>query len=396
MKRGLSVLFIAHSLCSNLAFAKDQKQWFNQGAAEYFASRCNTALEPLYQASILDGPLTSQAHLYLAHCQSVLGQNDNAAFHLEQVEAKALPTKADKKLFHELKQKHKAEIDKLTAIGFSFSPYYGFTTVSPDSTKSGSSYYGGALSAYRPKWSVGLGYEGLAIDMNVKNVANYSQSMIFAQGGYFVLDSLKLSASATSVEGSTDQMKGIKVLGVQADYYVTPIVDLFVEGYSSQYPKLLADSKYSYQYPVSATQFVIGSSFPIYNALTYGFNGAASVTAISLNKSSDKSAVVDKSLEHDTTRYEVVLSSWCSAATASITYWAGTEVLGVRGRGAVINNSTEQKTGGVKLSAGYGISKYVGVGASVSQETYKATDLTSGTYKEFTATGGMGTLSLNW
>ena len=387
-------LALLNSLTSS-AWAKDQKQWFNQGFSEYMASRCATAMEPLYQASLLDGPLANTSHLYLAHCQSLLGQSDSAAYHLGLVDGKSLE-KADKKLFRELKKKHQDDIDRLEAIGYSLTPYVGQSQVSPDSTKSGSSYYGAALSLYRPRWSLGLGYESLALKLTAKNSTAYTQSMIFAQAGFFVIDSLKISASATSVNANAEQMKSISVFGVQTDYYVTPAFSLYAEFYTSNYPKLLADSKYTYKYPVSANQVVVGSSFPIYNDKTYGFNGGASFTSISLSKSSDAAAVSVKSLESNTQRVELVVSSWFHAATAAVTYWTGTEVLGVRARGAIINNSTELKKGGQKLSLGYGFTKHVGIGLSASSEDFEATDATTGTYTKYSSTGEMATLSLNW
>jgi len=378
-----------------LALAKDQKKWFTEGFSEYMASRCATAMEPLYQASLLEGPLANQSHLYLAHCQSLLGQSDSAAYHLGLIDSKGLE-KADKKLFHELKKKHQGDIDRLESISYSLTPYYGQSQVSPDSTKSGSSFYGASLSLMRPRWSLGLGYEELEVKLTAKNSAAYTQAMIFAQAGFFVIDTLKISASATSVNASTEQMKSISVFGVQTDYYVTPAVDLYVEVYTSNYPKLLADSTYAYKYPVSANQVVLGSSFPIYNDKTYGFNGGASFSSIALNKSTDAAAVSVKALQTNTQRVELVVSSWFHAATAAVTYWTGTEVLGVRGRGAIINNSTDLKKGGSKLSLGYGFTKHIGVGIAASSEDFESTDVATGTYTKYSSTGTMATLSLNW
>ena len=219
--------------------------------------------------------------------------------------------------------------------------------------------------------------------------------MVGGNLGYFVLPSWRISGSYTNIHGSTDQLNSVSVIGAQTDYYFTPTWSLFLEYYSSSYPKLLANKAGTYKYPVNASQFVAGLGFPIYNSEGFGINGAASYSGITLDKSKDTAVVAETNLANDTSRFEVVLSTYISKATAALTYWSGKEVLGVRSRGAIVMDSTDLHKDGEKLSLGYAINKYLSLGASYGMETYTAEDTTA-KYRDFQSSTMTGLVSINW
>lgn len=399
MNRIILLIFLAVVLkMEQTGFAKSQKDWFDIGVSEYLASRCINALDPLYQASLMEGSHKDLAHLYLAHCQSVLGQPANAAYNLQAIHPKGL-SKNDKSLYRDLKKKHAADIAALAPLNplnVNLTAYVGQNKVTPTTNKTGSNFYGGLVNVAKTSWSLGLGYESLSMDMTPTTVKDYSQSMIVVQGGYFVLESLRIGLSRTNVNGSTDQMKNIGVNGLQIDYYVTPIFSIYGEYYLSSYPNLVPDATYKYKYEVSVSQMVLGTTFPIYNQTSFGFNGGLSLTSINLGLPGDKAAVIDKSLKDNAQRIELVLSSWFGFANANLTYWTGSEILGIRGRGAVVNNSTERKTDGIKLGGGYNFNRTIGIAASYATENFESTNIVDGAYKTFTGNTMMGSLSVNW
>lgn len=374
--------------------AKSESNPFDDGFTKYMASNCAQAVAPLYQASISKGPNKDRAHLYLAHCQSLFGQTADAAYNLDQIKAKKLEG-ADLALYKTLKQKHEAEIDALHKLYFNASPYAGTSTTSPSTVKGTGMFYGLSLGVSRPSWSVGLFYESFSMDMVPTTSKDYSQSMIGGQLGYFVLPTWHVSGSYTTISGSTDQLKSISIPGVQTDYYFLPGWNVFGEYYSSTYSKLVADSAGSYKFPVSVSQAVVGLGFPIINRESAGMNGSANYTSISLTKPSDSGAVIGKALDKSTARMEAVLSAYFKSATAALTYWTGSEVLGVRARGAVVNNAADLRKDGIKINLGYTLNAHFGLGASYSVETVESTDI-DGQYKDFKSSTAMGSAFINW
>lgn len=376
------------------ALAKSSEESFDLGVKQYMAANCAGAMDPLYQASLTESASKDRATLYLAHCQSIYGRGADAGYNLDRIKSKNL-TKEDRKLYKELTAKHQKDIDALNKLYFSATPYFGQGTTSPSTVKDASSFYGLSLGVSRPSWSVGAFYEGYTQKFKSAAAKSYTQAMTGGQLGYFVLPNWRVSGSYTSIEGSIDQLKSIGVVGAQTDFYITPAVSLFLEYYSSTYPKLLADSAGTYKYAGSASQVVAGLGFPIYNTTGYGFNGAVSYTGISPTQAKDAAVVANQNLKDDTARYEAVLSTYFAQANASLTYWSGKEVLGVRSRGAVVYNTTDLRKGGSKVNLGYTFTKNVGVGASYGTETYSSTDV-DGKYRDFQSSTMTGMFLLNW
>lgn len=358
------------------------------------ASNCAEALEPLYQATLSESDIKNRAHLYLSHCQFVLLQNERGVYNLEQVSAKHLADD-DKKLYKSLKKAHQGEIDALHKLYFNASPYFGVSSNSPKEVKGDSTYYGLSLGVSRPTWSVGAFYEDFTMKMVPTGYKTYTQSMMGAQLGYFILPTWRVSGSYTKIGASTDQLKTTSVVGLQTDYYITPLWSVFLEYYASDYPTLFADTAGIYKYDVKAGEVVGGLRFPIYNALTWGLNGTASYTSISLTKPSDNAAVVAKGLANDTAKTEAGVSAWFSAFTAGLTYWSGTEVLGVRGRGAAVYNSTDLHKNGAKASLGYVINAFVGLNVAYGMETFEASNV-SGDTIDYKNTSTTVAASFNW
>lgn len=366
---------------------------FDRGFAAYMASNCAGALDELYLATLSENKFQDRARLYLAHCQSLLGQPDSAAFHLDKIETKNL-LPADVPLFKDLKAKHATQIAVLHKLYFNVSPYVGISNTSPDTVKGTSQFYGLSLGVSRPTWSVSAFYEGYSLDMVPKTYKDYTQTMFGAQGGYFIVPIWRLSASFTTINASTDQLKGVTIAGLQTDIYFRPAWSLFIEGYSSSYPKLLANAAGVYKYEVSARQVVAGLRFPVVNTETAGLNGALSVGSVSVAKPSDAAAVSPKGLRN-ASRFEGLLSTFYKAASASVTAWSGAEVLGVRGRGTTVYNSTDKHKSGVKLGLGYAFNSYFSVGAGYGVETYESTD-TTGATKDFNSSTATLSGSINW
>ena len=373
---------------------KTGEQWFENGLAKYMASSCATAVEPLYQATLVPSENVDRAHLYLAHCQSIFGQNADAAYNLEAIKHKKL-TGADLALYKTLKKKHEADIDLRHKLDFNASAYAGSSTTAPATVKGAATFFGAGLGVSRPTWSLGLFYESYAAKMVPKTYSSYSQSMSGAQAGYFILPSWHISGSFTMIAGSIDQLKSITVAGLQTDFYLTPLWRLFAEYYSSNYPNLVPDTKLSYKYPVTAGEAVVGLGFPIYNGATAGLNGTASYSSISLAKPSNSDASINKDLTKAGGRFEAAIASYIMAATASVSYWSGAEVLGVRARGNVINDTTDLHKNGYKLGLGYTVNPHLGLGASYSGETFESTDV-DGTYKDFTSSTVVANVAVYW
>ncbi len=351
-------------------------------------------MDPLYQSSLRESETKDRALLFLAHCQSIFARNLDAAFNLDQIKSKNLK-KEDQKLYKELTAKHQADIATLHKLYFNLTSYAGQSSNSPNSVKDTASYYGFSLGVSRPLWSVNAFYEGFTQKMTPATYSGYSQSMVGAQLGYFILPSWRVSGSYTSIHGSNDQLDSVSTIGAQTDYYFTPLWTVFLEYYTSSYPKLLANSSGTYQYAVSANEVVAGVGFPIFNGDGFGVNGSASYSGVSLTKSKDAGVVANENLAKDTARYEAVLSAYVAKINAAITYWSGKEILGVRSRGAVIMDSTDLRKGGSKLSVGYTFNKNIGIGAAYGMETYYASD-TTGTYRNFQSSTMTGLMTLNW
>lgn len=352
------------------------------------ASNCAEAVEPLYQATLKQSKVTDRAHLYLAHCQSIFTQDANAVFNIQKVKPKNLNDN-DLKLYNQLMAKYKATIDAANKIYFNASPYVGQSTVSPKSIKGTGTFYGLSLGASRPSWSLGLLYESFSLKMVPTTMSTYTQAMSGVQAGIFVLPSWRVSGSYTQIGGSTDQMKNISVVGAQTDYYISPLFSVFLEYYSSNYPKLLLNkTSLAYSLPATANQFVGGIGFPIMNKPTWGLNGVATYTSIAVKQSGDSSVVVEKNLSTDANRSELSVNGYIGSATASLAGWSGAEVLGVRARGSAVNNSTDRRKSGIKGAVGYIFNPMFNLGASYSSETYTAANI-SGTYVDFTVATSM-------
>jgi hypothetical protein len=362
--------------------------------ASYMAANCAAAMDPLYQASLNQPDVKDRALLYLAHCQSLFARDQDAAFNIDQVKKKNLK-KEDEKLYKELTAKLKPNVESLHKIYYNVTPYVGQGSSTPNTVKAASSFYGFSLGISRPTWSVGAFYEGFTQKLTSKTAKTYTQTMMGGQGGYFILPSWRLSGSYASIHGSNTQLNSVSAAGLQTDYYISPTISVSLEYYSSNYATLMADKSGTYKYPVSASQFVAGVGFPIYNSATFGVNGTASYTGITLRKSTDKAAVSNENLDKNPSRIEVAVSSYFSKATAGLTYWTGQEILGVRSRGTVIMGSTDLRKGGSKVNLGYAITPNVSIGASYSAETYRSTNV-AGTYEDFQSATSTGVLILNW
>lgn len=376
------------------AQAKGSDGSFDTGYKLYMAANCADAMEPLYQSTLRTSENKDRALLYLAHCQSIFLRDADAAYNLDRIKSKNL-VQADQKLYKDLSSKHKTSIEALHKLYFNLTPYAGQSTVSPSSVKGAASFYGLSLGVSRPEWSVGAFYESFSQKFTPAGVSAYSQSMMGAQLGYFVLPSWRVSGSYTSIHGNNDQMNSVGVAGLQTDYYFTPFWTVFLEYYASSYPKLLSNLAGVYQYSTNADQMVAGVGFPIVNGTGFGVNGSASYTGITLKKSSDPAVYANPNLSNNTARYEAVISAYYAKVNGALTYWSGKEVLGVRSRGAVVMDNTDLHKGGSKVSLGYTISKNFGVGASYGMETYTASDI-DGTYKNFQSGTTTGMLLVNW
>jgi len=385
-------------MISNPSQAKSSSELFDLGFKKYLDSNCAEALDPLYQSSQSELATKDRALLYVAHCQSIFARNLDSAYNLDHVKSKNLARQEDQKLYKDLLAKHRADIETVRNLGkvaFNGVGYVGQGTTSPDSVKDTSEYYGLSLGASRPTWSVNAFYEGYTQKMTPETLSSYSQTMGGGQLGYFVLPSWRVSASYTSITGSIDQLKSVSVVGAQTDYYFMPYWSVFLEYYMSSYPKLLANSSSVYKYPVDANQYVAGVNFPIIPGEKSGLTGTASYSGISLKKSSDASAVIPDNLKEDTSRFELSLSGYMSQASAAITYWSGKEVLGVRGRGAIVMDSTDLRKSGAKVNVGYSLTKNLGLGGAYGTETYTSTNL-SGEKTDFTSSSITGLIFVNW
>lgn len=378
-------LFIFLVLASGSAFAKGQKYWFGIGVDHYMSSRCSEALEPLYQASLLNGPKKSLAHLYLAHCQSVFSQKENAAYNLSMVNPEML-TPADRALYDSLIEKHKGDMTPQETSSFSsLLAYVGQTSHSPNTNKSSANFVGLAGTHLWKYLSFGLGVESLKIDLKPSALKDYSQSMALGQIGYFWTPSIKTSLSATSINTSSSQMKSVFVPGIQADFYWSAVLRFFVEYYTSSYSKLLADTAGTYKYPVDVRQAVFGAYFPLMGGVHKGVSGSLTMTAISLETSKDRSAVIPKTLNKDASRVEGAVFAWLGKNSLTLQHWVGTEVLGVRDRGAVVNNGTDRKIGGSKISLDRTVGSHTHLGVSYAPESYESIDYTTQAKKEFSS-----------
>lgn len=375
------------------AKAKASSSAFDLGVAKYLASNCAEAMEPLYQATLVKDENTDRARLYLAHCQFVLGQNQNAVFHMDQIKSKKL-AEADRKLYKDLKDKYQKDFELAHKLYWNVSPYYGSSNTSPKTVKADSQFYGLSAGVSRPEWSASLFAEQYSLKMAAKTSKDYSQTMVGTQVGYFVMPSWRLSLSYTSITASIDQLKSQYVVGLQTDYYITPFLSLFLEYYRSDYPTLVADSSGKYKFDVAADEAVIGVSFPLYTADTWSLSGSASYTSISVTKPKDSGAVVPKNIK-DAGRGEASLTAFFNRFSLSGTYWSGSEILGVRGRGAVVYNSTDRHTNGAKGDVRVTVATGVGVGLSYGVETYEAYGV-DGSMKDFTSSTVTGSASFNW
>jgi hypothetical protein len=367
---------------------------FDDGYKKYMAANCTEAMEPLYQSSLQEFENKDRALLYLAHCQSIFGRTLDAAYNLDRIKAKNLK-KDDQKLYKDLASKHNKEMNALHKLYFNLTPYAGQGSASPKTVKGDASYSGFSLGVSRPTWSVGAFYESYSQKMVPTTYKTYSQTMMGAQLGYFILPTWRVSGSYTNIHGSNDQLNSVSAMGVQTDYYFMPAWSLFLEYYASNYPKLLANKVGTYLYPVSASEMVVGLGFPLFNGDGFGINGSANYSTVSLTKSNDTEAVANVNLAKNTGRSEVVLSTYAGKANAALTYWAGTEVLGVRSRGSVVMDSTDLHKGGSKLSLGYTFNAHFGVGAAYGVETYTAANV-AGTYEDFQSSSTTGMLIVNW
>ncbi len=380
---------------ATFAWGKTQKQWFAIGVSNYLASRCADALEPLYQASIQKGPQKSLAHLYLAHCQSVFKQNENAAYNLNQVRVERLQP-ADRELYDSLLAKHEKDLKPVSTLATSALVYFGRTSYQPDSTKASSQFYGlyGALAW--PTINLGLGYESLNMDLKPAALKDYSQTMAVFQGGYFWSPSFKTSVSVSSIQSNSSQMESILAPGMQLDYFFTPFWSFFVEYYKSSYPKLLADISGTYKYPVNASEAVIGGRFPLFSHGPHGASGQVSVTHINLETSTDKSALLPKTLNKDSQKIDVLLYGWFHKNALSLGYWVGSETLGIRDRGSVVNNGTDRKKGGYKLALDRTFGDVTNVGLSYGSESFEAIDYTTAALKDYQSSTVTAKLGFFW
>lgn len=377
------------------AWGKTQKQWFAMGVASYLASKCADALEPLYQASIQKGPQKSLAHLYLAHCQSVFKQNQNAAYNLSQVRPdKLLP--ADHELYDTLMAKHKNDIKPESTLVTSVLAYLGQTSYQPDSTKASSQFFGLYGSLAWPSLNLGLGYESLSMDLKPAALKDYSQTMAVLQSGYFWSPSFKTSISLSSIQSNSSQMESILAPGFQLDYFLTPFWSLFAEFYQSSYPKLLADISGTYKYPVQAREAVLGGRFPLFSHGPLGASGLISLTHIALDSSEDKAALLPKTLNKDSQKIDAILYGWIHKNTLSIGYWIGTETLGIRDRGSVVNNGTDRKKGGFKLSLDRTLGDFSNIGLSYGSESFEAIDYTTAALKDYQSSTVTAKLGFFW
>jgi hypothetical protein len=396
LKKILASLFVLAILGQTpYAWSKTQKQWFAMGVASYLASQCADAFDPLYQASIQKGPQKPLAHLYLAHCQSVFKQNENAAYNLSQVKADRLQP-ADRELYDSLMDKHKNDFKPVSTLVTTVLGYLGQTSYQPDSTKASSQFFGlyGALAW--PTLNLGLGYESLSMDLKPAALKDYSQTMAVFQGGYFWSPSFKTSISLSSIQSNSKQMESILAPGIQLDYFFSPFWSLFAEFYKSSYPKLLADIAGTYKYPVDATEAVLGGRFPLFSHGHHGASGLISLTHIALDSSEDKAALLPKTLNKDSQKIEAIFYGWIHKNSLSLGYWLGTETLGIRERGSVVNNGTDRKKGGFKLSLDRTFGDFSTVGLSYGSESFEAIDYTTAALKDYQSSTVTAKLGFFW